>query len=74
MAKRKFELTEQERTKLFQAYELCKDGPTRTRYQAVRLYGEGYDEKEIETDHRLLSLQTNGLVPLLPRRPFAGAG
>ena len=31
MAKRKFELTEQDRAKLFQAYELYKDGPTRTR-------------------------------------------
>ena len=48
MAKRKFELTGQERLQLFRAYELCKDGPTRTRYQAVKLYGEGYPEKDIE--------------------------
>jgi hypothetical protein len=48
MTKRRFELTEQERAQLFQAYELCKDGPTRTRYQAVKLYGEGYLEKDIE--------------------------
>ncbi len=48
MAKRKFHLTERERNRLLQAYELCKDGPTRTRLQAVRLYGEGYAEIEIE--------------------------
>jgi hypothetical protein len=66
MAKRKFELTEQERIQLFQAYELCKDGPTRTRYQAVKLYGEGYLEKDIE--------RSNGLVPLFSRRPIARAG
>ena len=48
MAKRKFVLTEQERKGLIQAYRQCKDTNTRTRYQAVRLYGEGYPEKEIE--------------------------
>jgi transposase len=48
MAKRKFNLTEQERNQLLQAYTLCKDAVTRTRYQAVRLYGEGYNEEEIE--------------------------
>jgi hypothetical protein len=29
-------------------YRACKDAATGTRYQAVRLYGEGYPEKEIE--------------------------
>jgi transposase len=48
MAKRKFALTETERKELLQAYRVCKDAATRTRYQAVRLYGEGYPEKEIE--------------------------
>lgn len=48
MAKRKFRLTEAERKELLQAYEVSKDAATRTRYQAVRLYGEGYPEKEIE--------------------------
>lgn len=48
MAKRKFKLTEQERNQLLQAYTLSKDAATRTRYQAVRLYGEGYNEGEIE--------------------------
>ena len=48
MAKRKFELSEQERKGLLRAYRECKDVNTRTRYQAVRLYGEGYPEKEIE--------------------------
>ena len=48
MAKRKFKLTEPERKELKQAYRQCKDANTKTRYQAVRLYGEGYPEKEIE--------------------------
>ena len=48
MAKRKFSLTEAERKELLQAYRRCKDAGTRTRYQAVRLYGEGYPEEEIE--------------------------
>jgi transposase len=48
MAKRKFKLTEAERKELQKAYQGSKDAATRTRYQAVRLYGEGYEEKEIE--------------------------
>ena len=42
MAKRKFKLTAAERKDLLQAYRTSKDAATRTRYQAVRLYGEGY--------------------------------
>jgi transposase len=48
MAKRKFTLTESERKELLQAYRTCKNAATRTRYQAVRLYGEGYPADEIE--------------------------
>ena len=48
MAKRKFILTAEERKELLRAYRTCKDAGTRTRYQAVRLYGEGYSEAEIE--------------------------
>jgi transposase len=48
MAKRKFILTKTEQKELLQAYRHCKDAATRTRYQAVRLYGEGYPEAEIE--------------------------
>jgi len=48
MAKRKFKLTEAERKEMLQAYRVCQDAGTRTRYQAVRLYGEGYPEREIE--------------------------
>ena len=48
MAKRKFIVTEAEQKELLQAYRLCKDAATRTRYQAVRLYGAGYPETEIE--------------------------
>ena len=48
MAKRKFKLTEAERKELLGAYRVCKDAATRTRYQAVRLYGEDYPAQEIE--------------------------
>ena len=48
MAKRKFILTEAERKELLQAYRNCRDAATRTRYQAVRLYGEGYPVDEIK--------------------------
>jgi len=48
MAKRKFTLDRAERRHLLEAYRNCKNGTTRTRYQAVRLYGEGYQVKEIE--------------------------
>lgn len=48
MAKREFKLTDEERKVLLKADRASKDAGTRTRYQAVRLYGEGYIEKEIE--------------------------
>ena len=48
MAKRKFKLTDEERKGLLKAYRASQEAGTRTRYQAVRLYGEGYAEKEIE--------------------------
>jgi transposase len=48
MAIRKFTLTETQTAELRQAYERTKDGPTRTRYQAVRLYGSGYPVAQIE--------------------------
>lgn len=47
MAKRKFTFKEAEQKELLQAYRTCKDAATRTRYQAVRLYGEGYSVDEI---------------------------
>jgi transposase len=48
MAKRRFTLTDKEQQGLRNAYELSKDVLARTRYQAVRLYGEGYAVSEIE--------------------------
>jgi transposase len=48
MANRQFTLTKEQTQELFNTYDRCKDGPTRTRYQAVRLYGTGYAEKEVE--------------------------
>ena len=47
MAKRKFKLSEKEANELLSAYQQAKDGPTRTRYQAVRLYGLGYPTQEV---------------------------
>ena len=47
MAKRQFQLTEDQVKELMSAYARCKDGPTRTRYQAVRLYGTGYPTEEV---------------------------
>jgi transposase len=47
MAKRKFHLTEAQEKELIQAYSQSPDGLTRTRYQAVRMYGTNYPLSEI---------------------------
>ena len=47
MATRKFTLTDAQTAELWQAYDRTKDGPTRTRYQAVRLYGAGYPVAQV---------------------------
>jgi transposase len=47
MATRKFRLTDAQTAELRQAYDRTQDGPTRTRYQAVRLYGSGYPVAQI---------------------------
>jgi transposase len=49
MAKREFHLSETEEQALLRAFNGCKHGRTRTRYQAVRLYAQGYPTQEIET-------------------------
>jgi transposase len=48
MGKRKFDLSERQVNELQRAYALCKEGAERTRYQAVRLYSQGYSAKEIQ--------------------------
>ena len=48
MRKRQFNLDEADEQALRVAYLNCRDGTTRTRYQAVRLYGAGYQVSEIE--------------------------
>ena len=48
MAKRKFKLTEAQQGELQRAFASTRDGATRTRYQAVRLYGSGYRVAEIQ--------------------------
>jgi transposase len=48
MNKRQFKLNEDEVKELQWAERQCKDGPTRRRYQCVRLYGVGYAVAEIE--------------------------
>ena len=47
MAKRKFQVTEKQNQELSHAHAQCKDGPTRTRLLAVRLYGTNYPAKEV---------------------------
>jgi transposase len=47
MAKRKFHLTDAQEQELIQAYTQCSDGATRTRYQAVRMYGTDWPLPEI---------------------------
>ena len=47
MARRRFQLTQEQVKQLTYAYANCRDGPTRTRHQAVRLYGSGYAVQEI---------------------------
>lgn len=48
MGKRKFQLTEPQRDALLSAYLACDEGETRTRFQAVRLYGMNYPVKTIQ--------------------------
>lgn len=48
MAKRKFILTKEQDSELKAAYHQCQDGQTKTRYQGVRLYGNGYAVVEIQ--------------------------
>ncbi len=47
MAKRQFKLTEAQDKELKWAYSQCDDAQTKIRYQAVRLYGQGYPVTEI---------------------------
>jgi len=48
MAKRKFILTEQEAQALRARYDRSSEGTTRSRYQAIWMYGTGYPVAEIE--------------------------
>ncbi len=48
MALRTFTLTEAQAAELRQGYNRTTDGPTRTRLQAVRLYGSGYSVAQIQ--------------------------
>jgi transposase len=48
MSNRQFHLSEVEANELQGAFCICKDGPTRTRLQAVRLYGQSHCVKEVE--------------------------
>lgn len=47
MTTRQFHLTQDQVRELTSTYTNCKDGLTRMRYQAVRLYGTGYPVKEV---------------------------
>lgn len=48
MAKRIFHITQEQERELQQAFETTKDGATRTRIQAVRMYGSQYKVEEIQ--------------------------
>ncbi len=48
MTKRQFLLPDPQVGELRQAYLRTKDGPTRTRFQAVRLYGTGYSVAQVQ--------------------------
>ena len=47
MARKRFEITEQQEQALQEAYRQTKDAATRTRYQAVMLYSQDYPVAEI---------------------------
>jgi transposase len=47
MRKRQFNLNGSDEQALRVAYRNCRDGATRTRYQAIRLYGTGYAVADI---------------------------
>lgn len=47
MAKRRLTLSERQEKELQRAFRKMQDGATRIRYQAVRLYGQGYPVPEI---------------------------
>jgi transposase len=47
MAKRRFRLSAEQQAELQHGYRESREGATRTRYQAVRLYGEGYPVEQI---------------------------
>ena len=49
MAKRQYTLTQAQVNELVGAHAQSKDGPTRTRCQAVRLYAIGYSVADIQT-------------------------
>jgi transposase len=75
MAKRQFMLTLEQAAELRQAYQRAKDGPTRTRYQAVWLYGTGYAVAQIQEGCSRTSLmhwcqgyRTHGLSSLTDGR------
>lgn len=48
MRTRAFRLTEEQANELHAAYVQCRDADTKTRYQAVRLYGLGYAVAHIQ--------------------------
>jgi transposase len=77
MGKRKFQLTNEQLQELQGAYQQCDDGATKTRYQAVRLYGSGYAAEEVIaitgcSQRRLLawcrSYREYGVAGLIDRR------
>ena len=48
MAKRKFTLNNEQEKEVKAAYHQCQESGAKIRYQAVWLYGKGYQVKEIQ--------------------------
>lgn len=48
MAIRKFQLSDEQSRELSQAFQDCRHAETKTRLQAVRLYGQGYSVAQIQ--------------------------
>jgi len=77
MSRKREQITTEQIQELASAYDECMDGATRIRYQAVRLYAQGYDTAEVlaitRCSHRSLmnwwrSYRTQGIDGLTDKR------
>ena len=73
MATRTFILSDAQTAVLRQAYERTKDGPSRTRSQAVRLYGMSYPVPQVQ-EITVGVTQLPGSEPIQPKSGWARTG